>query len=140
FVLAILSLLPARAALACRHDPACATLHASWGDPPTRWAPRHDAGEARLAITSEDGNVTLIVTDQVVAVELSDRALHRVQRKLRKVQAADEDNVLATAIRTAVLSGVRALLDHSAECPVRELRDVDYRGGRLWFITGDGER
>ena len=33
----------------------------------------------------------------------------------------------ADAIRNAVLSSVRALLDHSAECPIRDVKDVDYR-------------
>jgi hypothetical protein len=109
-------------------------------DRPTRWAHRHDPRDARLAITSEGGDATLILTDEVAAIQLSDRALHRVYRKLRDEQENDEDNAFASAIRTAVFSSVRVLLNHSAECPIRDIRDVEYRGGRLRFTSEDGER
>ncbi len=150
-VLALLSLLPAPAALAHEQGGVATTLHTTCCGPPARWAARHDPREARLAITTEDGNAILILTDQIVAVQLSDRALHRVARKLKVTiqldgtkladeEDADGDNALARAIKTVVISGVRALLDHSAECPVRELKDVEYRHGRLEFTTEDGER
>ena len=107
---------------------------------PARWAERHDPRDARIAITTERDDAMLVLTDQVVAVQLSDRVLRKVRRELRREQDQDGDNVLAHAIKTAVLSGVRALLDHSAECSIRDLRDVDYRQGRLVFTTEGGHR
>lgn len=106
------------------------------GDP-IHWAARHDAGQARIAITTQDGKVTLLLTPAIVALQLSERTLHKVDRKLRDHE--DQDNPLADAIQTAVLETVRELLDHSAECPVRELRDVAYRDGRLVFTTRAGK-
>jgi hypothetical protein len=47
---------------------------------------------------------------------------------------------VARAFVAVVLSGVRTLLDHSAECSVRDLRDVEYRGGRLVITTESGDR
>ena len=128
------ALLPVRAAAAAGTDFSC--------DPPARWAARHDADEARLAITTEDGDVTLLLTQRVVALQLSDRTFHRVNRELRHQERADDGqgNPLADAIRTAILSSVRALLDHGAECSIRDLSDVDYRHGELIFTTEDGER
>jgi hypothetical protein len=105
---------------------------------PARWSARHDARDARLAITTEADNATLVLTDRVVAVQLSNRIMHKVNRKLRNEQRDDEDNFLAQTIKTAVLGSVQNLLDHSAECSIRNLSDVDYRHGRLVFITENG--
>lgn len=109
-------------------------------DPPVSWAPRYDADDARLAILTKDRDAILLLTDEHVALQLSDRALRDVRRKLRDEQNKDEDNVLASAIKTVALSAVRSMLNHSAECPISELRDVQYRNGRLIFISEDGER
>lgn len=107
---------------------------------PARWAPRHDTRLTRYAITSRDGAVSLLLTSSAVAFQFSDDKMGRIERKLRDEQFDDEDSDLGSAIKTAVLAGVRVLLKHSAECPVRELRDVDYRGGRLVFVTRSGDR
>src|SRR5262249_45722876 len=93
-------------------------------DPPARWSARHDPEDARFAITTENGEVTLLLTHDVVAMQLSDHTFHHVDRELRKKERdhEDDDNPIAEAISTAILSGVRALLDHSAECPIREVK------------------
>lgn len=107
---------------------------------PSRWSDRHATCDSRMDITTRDGKVTMLLTSDVVAVQLSDRKWAEVRRKLRAERAEHEGNVLARAIKTVVLSGVRTLLDHSAECPIDEIRSVDYRGDRLVFTTYDGER
>jgi hypothetical protein len=132
-------LVPASGAFA-RCGDATAHVSSTCCDPPARWAPRHDPRDAEMAITTEDGDATLLLTREVTAIQLSDRALHKIQRKLKAEQDQDEDNVLGNAIKTAVLSSVRALLDHSAEVPVRKLRSVEYRDGRLVFTTESGKR
>ncbi len=82
----------------------------------------------------------MILDDDVVAVQLSDRVMHRVERKFRDKQDLAEDNPLARVIETAVFSSVRAVLDHSAECSIRDLRDVNYQDGELVFISEHGKR
>jgi len=109
-------------------------------DPPTRWASRHDPREARIAITTAGGEAQMVLTDRVVAVQLSERALREIRRETRKEMNEEEDNPIARAIKVAVLTGVRALLSHSAECPLREISDVEYRNGRLVMTSEDGER
>jgi hypothetical protein len=138
--LAVFALLAAPAAFACDHDRSHATFHMTDWEGPVRWAERYDPSEAHLAITSRNGKATLLITDQVVAMQLSDRAFRKIQRKLRAEWDAEEDHVLARAIKTAVIKGVTALLDHSAECSIDDLRDVDYRHGRLVIVTEDGDR
>ena len=107
---------------------------------PARWAPRHDTRLARCTITTRDGDVSLLLTSTAVAFQFSDDKMEHIERKLRNEQFDDDDSDLGSAIKTAVLAGVRVLLKHSAECPMRELRDVDYRGGRLVFVTRSGDR
>jgi len=138
--LALLALLSAGPALA--HDHGNISIGGFTCDEPMRWSQRHATGEARFAITTEDGKVTLLLTDRVVAFQLSDRVMRKVDRELHRARHEDEDDdgPLGDAIKAAVLSSVRSLLDHSAECPVRELRDVRYVDGRLEFVTRDGDR
>jgi hypothetical protein len=110
-------------------------------DEPMRWAPRHSDGQVRLAITTREGKVTLVLTDRVVAFQLSDRVMRKIDRELHRARhEADDDGPLGETIKSVVLTTVRTFLDHSAECPVNELRDVRYANGRLEFVTRGGER
>lgn len=115
----------------------------SFGDreiaPPAAWGPRHDSGRARYVMTTRDGVVELLLTPRRVALQLSGRTMREIDREMDR-ELEDEDGVLADAIKSAVLGGVRALLRHSLECPLDELRDARYRDGRLELVTVDGDR
>ena len=102
-----------------------------------RWGHHHDVADTHLGITSEDGKVTLVLTDRVVAFQLSDRTLHRVDREL-KDKKDEQDNWFGAIIVTAVVGTVREFIDNSLECRVRDLRDVSYEDGRLVFTARDG--
>jgi hypothetical protein len=135
------SLLVGSTASACRHDDRSGSLNIGSGvEEPARWAPRHDTRLARYVITSRDGKVDLLLTPTAVAFQLSDRKMESIERELRDEQNEDADNSFGSAIKTAVVAGVRVLLKHSAECSIRDLRDVDYRDGALVFVTRDGDR
>ena len=136
----LLSALTAGVVLACDSGLKSSSIHSSCCSPPARWGARHDMRDARIAIRTRSGETVLLLTDDVAAIQLSDRVMHKLHRKLRDEEDSGEDNVLAHAIKIAVLGGVRSLLDHSAECPIRDLRDVDYRKGRLILVTEDGDR
>jgi len=113
------------------------SIHCSGMDPYVHWADRCDPTDARVTITTEDGDVTLLLTERDVVMQLSDRTLRKVQRELRDAED-DQDNVLASAIVTAVTATVRELLGHSFVCHVRDLRDVSYEDGRLVFTGRNG--
>jgi hypothetical protein len=115
---------------ACRHGCNLSGDH-------VRWADHHDLAAARYAITTEDGKVTLVLTDDDVAIQLSDRTLHRVRREL-KDKEEDEENFLASIIKTVVIGTVGEMIDHSFACPVRKLRDVSYQDGRLVLTDKNG--
>ncbi len=131
-----LSLLPAARADAHRHD--CGGVCFGNGAGVTHIAPRHEAGESRIAITTEDGAAVLLLTGDVMAVQLSDRTLHKVDRKLRAKEEDGEGGPIGMAIKSAVISSVRSILNHSAECPISRLRDVEYEDGRLVVTTNRG--
>ena len=101
------------------------------------WSDRLDPGDARIAITTEDDGMTLLLTDEVVAFQLSNRALRKAHRELREAEH-ESDNWFASVIVTTVAATVRNLLDHSFVCDVRDLRDVSYEDGHLVFIGRDG--
>lgn len=138
--LALLTLLAAPGAPAQASDRGSGCPNFSFGDSPARLASRHDSRDARVAITPETGEVVLLLTDEVVAVQLSDRTLHRIRREMKREEDASDDETLCRAFKIAVFSGVRAVLSGSAEYPVRDLRDVEYRDGRLIFTNRNGVR
>jgi hypothetical protein len=129
-VLALAALTTAAPAHACRHGFNLSGDH-------VRFADHQNLSDARYAITTEDGKVTLVLTDDDVAIQLSDRTLNRVRREL-KDKEEDEDNFLASVIKTVVIGTVGEIIDHSFACPVRKLRDVTYQDGRLVLIDKNG--
>ena len=135
--LLLAALLPAAAAFAHDH-------HVNIGScevrEPIEWGARHDLARARFAMLTEDRAVALVLTRDLVAFQLSDRTLRDFDREIALEKEDDDDGVIGGAIKGAVLGGVRALLDHSLECPIEDLRDVRYRDGRLILITEDGQR
>jgi len=131
--------LPANPALARDRD-GSVSMSPSCCDEPTRWASRHAPEDRRFEVVTENGKASLLLTREVVALQLSDRTMHRVDRELRAKERAHRDQPLAEAIAGAVIGGVRALLEHSAEVDIRDVRSVDYRGGRLVFLANDGSR
>ena len=135
--LMLAALLPAGAALAHDH-------HVNIGScevrEPLEWGARHDLARARFAMLTEDRAAALVLTRDRVAVQLSDRALRDLDREISREKGDEDGGVIADAIKGAILGSVRALLDHSLECPVEDLRDVRYRDGRLILITEDGDR
>lgn len=107
-----------------------------------RPGPRHSLDDARLAITTTDDAAALVLTRSVVALQLTDRTLRRVNDEMARDARSDDENhgVLASMIAGAVRGTVGSMLRRSIEVPIRELASVDYRDGRLVFVTEDGGR
>lgn len=135
--LMLAALLPAGAALAHDH-------HLNIGScevrEPLEWGARHDLARARIVILTEDRAAALVLTCDRVAIQLSDQTLRKLDREIAREKDDEDGGVIADAIKGAILGSVRALLDHSLECPVEDLRDMRYRDGRLILITEDGDR
>jgi len=139
--LAALLVVPAHQAAAQRHDGAHVQIGDIDGGDVARPGPRHSLQDAHLAITTTDDAAALVLTRSVVALQLTDRTLRKVNDEMRR-DARDDDNdgVLASMIAGAVRGTVGNMLRRSIEVPIRELASVEYRNGRLEFTTEDGER
>lgn len=103
------------------------------------WANHHDASAARVAITTQDGKVTMLLTERDVVLQLSDRTVHRVRRQLRDKKEEQEDNWFAYAFVSAVEGTVSGLIDNSMECRLRDVRDASYENGRIVLTGRDGK-
>lgn len=134
-----LTLLPASPALARHHDNCDSFSLGSFRDSHTHWTDRRDTGRARIAIDTRDGGVSLLLADDALVLQLSDKTMRKVRRELREERYDDEDNVFAQAIKSAVLDVVGSMLDHGLACRIQDVRSVDYRDGRLEIVNRDGE-
>ena len=94
-------------------------------DPRTHLGPRRNVREARTAITSRDGSVSLLLMNDVVAVQLTDRVLEETTTK-------DDANLLEEIIA----SGVRLALRKAVEYPIAAIRSAEIRDGIL-VLTND---
>lgn len=141
-LLALLAALAAAPVHAHSHEGRGVTLNGFTCEDPAYWADRVEARDVRFAITTVDGKVTLLLTDATLAMQLSDRTMRKVERELHRArhERDDDDGVIGEAIKTAVIGAVRSLLDHSAECRLRDVRDVRFESGRLVIVDRDGGR
>ena len=139
--LSLLLLVPAALALA-PVQPVHAQHHGTrveLGDgSPARLAPRHSLAEARHAITTTNNVASLLLTRDAVAMQLTDRTLGEIGREFD--DEARESGVFARLVSNVVRGSVQTMLRRSVEYPVRDLRSVEYAGGRLVFTTEEGER
>ena len=100
---------------------------------------RHTA-DAHMAITTTDQAASLVLTRRVVALQLTDHMLRRVDAEMAHESRRENNGIFASMIVSAVRGTVGNVLRRSLEVPIRDLRTVDYRNGRLIFVTEDGDR
>jgi hypothetical protein len=103
------------------------SISVSSEDPNTEMGPRYETRDARLAITSRDGSVVLMLMDDLVAVQLSDKALAAMETKKKKETGFLEDLLVA---------GVKLAVGKSVEYPIAHIRSIDVRNGLLQ-LTND---
>ncbi|HEX8274313.1 MAG TPA: hypothetical protein VF615_16875 [Longimicrobiaceae bacterium] len=142
-LLLLLLAVPARAVSAQIHGTRVTVSADSDDDSPGRLGQRRDPRGARSAIATRDGKVALLLTRDEVVMQLTDRALRDIRREMAEDMDEDDDGeegFLEGIVQAAVRRSVSSMLNRSVEYPVSDLRDVQYRGGRLLFTTRDGER
>ena len=136
--LSALMLLPAGAASAQHHHHGTRISINGHDDSNAHPGPRRTPRETRAFITTSDNVATLLLTRDVLALQLTDRALDRIARDAD--EDADEHGVIGRWVSNVVRSTVASVLRHSIEIPIADVRSVEYRGGRLLVTTEDGER
>ena len=128
-LLSVLALvLSATAALAADAKKPGISISFSSEDPRTRMGPRHDPHDARLAITNRAGTVSLLLMDDVVAVQLTDRVL-------ANLNTSDEANFVEELLAAGVKLAIRKAVDY----PIANIRGADIRDGAL-VLTSDRDK
>jgi hypothetical protein len=107
--------------------------------PPVRWADRHDPDRARLAIRTRTGNAELLLTRDLVALQLSDQGLASVRRQLRETREQSGAGNPVGWFESVLFAAVGSFLDHSAECDLADVREARYVEGRLVLESYDGK-
>ena len=98
-------------------------------DPRTELGERHDVRDARMAITSRDGSTVLLLLDDVVAMQLTDRALDRMKSEKKDPNFLEE----------LLIAGVKMAIGKSIEYPIEKIRAMDYHDGALRVIGADNK-
>lgn len=122
---ALLVLLPCTAVSASDAKKPGVTLSFNSDDSRTKLAPRHTASDSRIAITSRDRSTMLLMTNDVVAIQLSDATIHKMH------SSADEG-----FFEGLITSGVRYTLGKAVEFPLAGVKSVEVRDGVL-RVTSD---
>ena len=94
-------------------------------DSRTTMGRRRDVREARLAIQTRDRSTVLMLTDSVLAIQLTDATLG-------KVEPEDEN---AGFLEELVAASVRIAVGKSVEVPLANIRSVEYRDGALHIVN-----
>jgi hypothetical protein len=125
--LCAVALLLATAALAS-NDKKGISISFDSEDSRTHLGPRLNARDARLAITNRDGSVSLLLMNDIVAVQLTDRVL-------AKVSAKDD----AGFLEDLIVSGVQIALRKAVEYPIANISSAGIRDGALVLTNDKGQ-
>ena len=98
-------------------------------DSRTSLGPRHEVRDARTAITTRDGAVTLLLLKDTIALQLSDTKMADVHPSKPEPGFLEE----------LIVAGVRLAVGKSIEYPLSGVRTVEYRDGSLHVVSTDGK-
>ena len=101
-------------------------------DSRTDFGPRRDVRDARMAITTRDRSVVLMLVDGAVAMQLTDAAIDRMEAKKPK----EKD---PSFLEELVVAGVKLAVGKSIEYPLADVRTFDYHNGALRILGADGK-
>lgn len=97
-------------------------------DSRVRLAPRHMTRDARLALTTRSGAAVLLLTNDVVAVQLSGETLESMETK--------KD---ANFLEELLVAGVRLAVGKAVEYPIANIRSAEVRNGVLVLTNDQGK-
>src|ERR1700741_103307 len=103
------------------------SISLSSDDPRAAVGPRHDTRDAHLAIRTRDRSTTLLLMNDVIAVQLSDAELAKLESEDKKKDAGFFEELL--------VAGVRMAVGKSVEYPIAAIRNVEYRHGSLRIVN-----
>ena len=108
------------------------SISLSSDDSRTQFGDRHDVRDARVAISTRDHSVVLLLLDDVVAMQLSESTMNELDAEKKKKKDTNffEDLVVA---------GVKLAVGKSIEYPIASVRTLDYNNGALRVLGADNK-
>jgi hypothetical protein len=97
-------------------------------DSRTQFTERRDVRDARAAITTRDGSTSLLLMNDVVAIQLTDRAIENIH--------SDDKGGFFEEL---VASGVRVAMRRSVAYPIANLRSVEVRNGEIVLLNNENK-
>ncbi|TVR29711.1 MAG: hypothetical protein EA390_09265 [Balneolaceae bacterium] len=101
--------------------------------------PRLSHKDAEIGITSREGSVDLLLTNESILIQFTDTFLEKIEGEIRESDDLSDATHLGTVIRSMVSSGVKTLLDRALAIPLYEIDAVYYENGRLFIINREGK-
>lgn len=101
--------------------------------------PRLSHKDEEIGITSREGSVDLLLTNEAILIQFTDTFLEKIEGEIRESDDLSDATHLGTVIRSMVSSGVKTLLDRALAIPLYEIDAVYYENGRLFVINRKGK-
>lgn len=99
--------------------------------------PRLAQSEADFGMTTNEGSVEMLILDSAIYMQFSDRFMDDLEQEINEEES--DDSAFAEAIKAAVTSGVRSMLNRSLLIPISQISEIGYENGRLIMKDYDGE-
>jgi hypothetical protein len=100
--------------------------------------PRISHHEAPYAMTTQEGSVDLMIIDDAILIQFTDRFLQYIGDDIQEEKSRGESNHLKSVILSMVSTGVTSLLDRAMVIPLYQIHEVYYQNGKLYLIGYDG--
>lgn len=101
---------------------------------------RFSKSDAVRIITNKSNSADLVITNEGIAIQFSDRFLNDLEDEIRDSENNEnESSKIEKIILSMAGSGVRALLDHAILIPFHEIEDVRYDEGRIIIKDNKGK-
>lgn len=107
------------------------------GDIKGELMPRLALSEAEFGMTTKEGSVEMLILDSAIYMQFSDRFMEDLEQEINEEES--DDSAFAEAIKAAVTSGVRSMLNRSLVIPISQISEMGYENGRLMMKDYDGE-
>ncbi len=94
--------------------------------------------ENMVIITTREGSIELLLTDDDIVVQFSEEGLNKITDEIQQSEVEHEEfSLIYDVFKSMLSSGLRTLLDHSLQIPISDLEEVIYQDGALQMITKD---
>ncbi len=100
--------------------------------------PRISPADADIAITSREGYVNLLIHDDMLIIQFSDKKLDEIANEIQNEVSDENQEHFIAVLKSMISGGVRTLLDRGLAIPLYEISEVSYTNGKLIILNQTG--